>query len=397
MNRIAYTSEGVDVKVSLYDCDGRREAHAIFIPASGSDGWPAATGSDGRPAATGGIGSQAKLIAGALRSFLDFASGKGLIPVMKRAYLSDPANGAESVAEAFDDIPGTLSLVGQPPMYEGVKVALLVVMTEDAEVSPASGNAVAARHGSYCDLWMGAHSIPGADSHAATSSLLSFWQTMLEQSGMSLANDCLRTWFYVRDIDNRYSGMVRARNEFFAECGLTPATHFIASTGIEGCSPSPTAVVTLEAWASEGLTPGQVSHLTAPTHLNRTAEYGVAFERATAVKYGDRRHVIVSGTASINNKGEIVAPGDVAAQCHRMAENVEALLGEGMATPGDIAHIVMYLRDGADRSVAEAFLARRFPDVPAIVLKASVCRPGWLVEMECMAIAKDSNPGYAPY
>ena len=30
----------------------------------------------------------------------------------------------------------------------------------------------------------------------------------------------------------------------------------------------------------------------------------------------------------------------------------------------------------------------RFPNVPRMITLAPVCRPGWLVEMECMAVRK---------
>ena len=42
--------------------------------------------------------------------------------------------------------------------------------------------------------------------------------------------------FIIENIDGNYKGVVEARREFFAEHGLTPDTHFIASTGIEGAS-----------------------------------------------------------------------------------------------------------------------------------------------------------------
>jgi hypothetical protein len=34
----------------------------------------------------------------------------------------------------------------------------------------------------------------------------------------------------------------------------------------------------------------------------------------------------------------------------------------------------------------------RFPDKPYVIVHAPVCRPGWLVEMECMAIKQINNP-----
>ena len=66
------------------------------------------------------------------------------------------------------------------------------------------------------------------------------------------------------------------------------------------------------------------------------------------VRYGDRSHVLLSGTASIDNRGEIVAPEDIAGQTVRMLENVEALLAEGEASADDLAQMIVYLRDATD-------------------------------------------------
>ena len=52
------------------------------------------------------------------------------------------------------------------------------------------------------------------------------------------------------------------------------------------------------------------------------------FERGTSVEYGDRRHLFISGTASIDHRGEVVHVGDVREQTRRMWENVEKLLEE---------------------------------------------------------------------
>ena len=65
----------------------------------------------------------------------------------------------------------------------------------------------------------------------------------------------------------------------------------------------------MDTYAVDGLKSEQIHYLYAPTHLNPTYEYGVSFERGTYVDYGDRRQVFISGTASINNKGEVVCPG----------------------------------------------------------------------------------------
>ena len=50
--------------------------------------------------------------------------------------------------------------------------------------------------------------------------------------------------------------------------------------------------------------------------------------------------------------------------------------------------MTVYLRDTADRKVVSDMFARKFPDTPYIIVLAPVCRPGWLVETECLALKK---------
>ena len=71
-----------------------------------------------------------------------------------------------------------------------------------------------------------------------------------------------------------------------------------------------------------------------------------------------------------------------------MWENVSALLDAATFGWQDVGQILVYLRDSADYSVVNAMFEQRFPDIPRIIVHAPVCRPGWLVEMECMAMKK---------
>ena len=48
-------------------------------------------------------------------------------------------------------------------------------------------------------------------------------------------------------------------------------------------------------------------------------------------------------------------------------------------------------RDIADYAVVKEMFDKRFPDTPRVITLAPVCRPGWLVEMECMAVKKISD------
>jgi enamine deaminase RidA (YjgF/YER057c/UK114 family) len=153
----------------------------------------------------------------------------------------------------------------------------------------------------------------------------------------------------------------------------------------------------MDNYAISGIKPEQIHFLYAPMNLNRTSEYGVSFERGTYVDYADRRHVFISGTASINNKGQIINARDVVKQAQRVWDNVGALLSEADCTFFDVAMMIVYLRDTADYHVVRALYEERFPGKPYIIVHAPVCRPGWLVEMECMAVKKMENPAYEAF
>ena len=81
----------------------------------------------------------------------------------------------------------------------------------------------------------------------------------------------------------------------------------------------------------------------------------------------------------------------------RMWENVEALLKEAECTFDDLGHMIVYLRDIADYAVVKSMYDKRFPDTPKVFVHAPVCRPGWLIEMECMGVKALKNKEYAPF
>jgi enamine deaminase RidA (YjgF/YER057c/UK114 family) len=214
---------------------------------------------------------------------------------------------------------------------------------------------------------------------------------------MTLEANCIRTWIFVRDIDNNYSGMVKARNEVFSQEGLTPESHFIASTGIEGQAADSHNLTVIDAWAAGGLKSAQITYLKGNSHLSPTQLYGVSFERGTAIDYGDRRHIFISGTASIDHDGQILHQRNIEGQMHRVFENMEVLLAEAGATFRDLSSMIVYLRDLADRARVQDYLENRFHGIPYLVVMAPICRQGWLFEAECTAIVERHNPDFRDF
>lgn len=321
----------------------------------------------------------------------------GAKPVFKRYFLSDAYNqSGEVLSLELDYSDYALSVIQQSPL-DGTKIALWVYLQTHVETRALPSGLYEVRHGRYRHLWnASAHNL-AKNSEYQTRLLLNEYIMQLAQEGCRLADNCIRTWFFVNDVDNNYPGVVKARNQVFFTQDLTDDTHFIASTGIGGRQADPKVLSQMDNYAIDGLQPGQVSYLYAAHRLNRTSDYGVSFERGTRVDYGDRRHVFISGTASINNKGEIVHPGDVAAQTRHMWGNVEALLGEAGCTYNDVMQMIVYLRDIADYDTVRQLYDERFPHTPRVIVLAPVCRSGWLVEMECMAIRSQAARQFPAY
>ena len=308
----------------------------------------------------------------------------GTQAVFKRYFLSDAANQADDIIAADLSLCAK-SIIQQAPL-DGTKIALWVYLMSNVQTSLTKSGLYQVSHGEFRHLYnASAHNL-AANSEYQMRLLFNEYIMQLAEEGCTLSENCIRTWLFVNDIDLNYGGVVRARNQVFFTQGLTVHTHFIASTGIGGRQQDPNVLSQMDNYAIAGVRKEQIHYLYASTHLNRTSDYGVSFERGTQVNYADRRHVFISGTASINNQGEVMYPKDIVKQTHRMWENVEALLAEADCNFNDVAEMVVYLRDTADYELVRELYEERFAGKPYVIVHAPVCRPGWLIEMECMAV-----------
>ena len=310
---------------------------------------------------------------------------EGWKPVLRRVFVSDSANQNHHVVEEWRGGDVATWVVEQPPL-DGTKVAVWLWLMRDVECRRLASGLCEVRQGDCRHLFSAGEHREGADSHEQSERLIEDYAGQLLAEGLTLEANCARTWFFVQNVDCNYMGLVKARNEVFARHGLTPDTHFIASTGIGGRCADPRVTVLMDTYAVDGVGKENIGYLYAPTHLNRTTEYGVSFERGAYIDFADRRQVLISGTASIDNRGNVQYPYDIRRQVKRMTENVEVLLGEAGCGWGDVQVIIVYLRDISDRRIVELYLQKHFAHIPRILTYARVCRSGWLVEMECMAM-----------
>jgi 2-iminobutanoate/2-iminopropanoate deaminase len=132
--------------------------------------------------------------------------------------------------------------------------------------------------------------------------------------------------------------------------------------------------------------------------LNEAYHYSkkVSFVRGMRVELDNCVMLFISGTASVNEEGKSIHPGDLHAQARRAFTNIEALLESENADWHDIVRTTCYLADFRHydefNEVRNAFYEERGLDpLPASTcIEARICRPELLVEIEAIAmIPKD--------
>ena len=297
---------------------------------------------------------------------------EGRKPVFLRFFVSDAQNQAAALQAALDGWTAAsgcspaVSVVEQPPL-DGSRIT---VLAQTAAEEPAV---------LFHSLRLTEEEAAGRDSYAQSRLLFDKYLDIIRPLGLELKTHCVRTWIFVRDIDANYAGLVKARNDVFAEEGLSFDTHYIASTGIGGATEGRSAVVAIDFLTRPGLREEDKTYLKALSHLSPTHDYGVAFERG--VRLSDGR-IFISGTASIDARGHVLHDGDVLAQTDRLLENTSELPREGGSTLAAVPYFIIYLRDISDYAVVDAYMQERFPGVPRVLLEARVCRPAWRIEME---------------
>jgi 2-iminobutanoate/2-iminopropanoate deaminase len=135
--------------------------------------------------------------------------------------------------------------------------------------------------------------------------------------------------------------------------------------------------------------------ITAPDVLNEAYDYSKpsSFSRGLRVELADASMLLLSGTASVDEQGYTVHPGDFEAQCLRTFRNLTRLLVAEGASWHDIVRTTCYLRDierDYDRfnEMRTMFMTTLGLDpLPASTgIQARLCRSDLLIEIEAIAI-----------
>jgi enamine deaminase RidA (YjgF/YER057c/UK114 family) len=205
---------------------------------------------------------------------------------------------------------------------------------------------------------------------------------LLDEHGIEFPK-VLRTWCYLDNIDRDYDEFNLSRNVFFKEHSVE---RLPASTGIRsGLYPTGT-LCGMDLYALLNPEQAEVEVMHTPT-LNEAADYGSSFSRGMKLGLPDKTVLFISGTASVDEKGDTVHINDVRRQIERMLLNIQELLKPHNATFADVTQVITYLkwRDSLDLFL-KIWDEWGLGGLPNTFVEAGVCRPNLLCEMEAIAI-----------
>jgi enamine deaminase RidA (YjgF/YER057c/UK114 family) len=108
---------------------------------------------------------------------------------------------------------------------------------------------------------------------------------------------------------------------------------------------------------------------------------------------GRGRLVVVSGQVAQNVNGELVGPGDPAAQARQVFENLGRCLAEVGAGFDEVVKLTLFVLDVADlpavREARDAVIDTARPPASSAVQVSALFAPGYLVEVEAWALVDD--------
>jgi len=134
--------------------------------------------------------------------------------------------------------------------------------------------------------------------------------------------------------------------------------------------------------------------ISAPEALNEAYDYATpsSFTRGLRVEMHGATMLLLSGTASVDENGNTLYPGDFPAQCLRTLRNVTRLLVAEKASWHDVVRTSCFLRDierdyDSFNEIRTMFMnAIGLDPLPASTgIQAHLCRTELLVEIEAIA------------
>ncbi len=284
----------------------------------------------------------------------------------------------------FSDLPASLLLAKS--CQQGIVATIFLHAISGTEIFSVSKGGQKPQY-IYEDRWLRLYNItnllPVESNAPLTKQIEQVFQSIEEalQSADMSFNHLIRTWFYIENIIPSYPAFNEVRTNFFIKHkifdGLVPA-----STGIGAKNYSKAGlyanIFAISAKSSE------VNILSVPSPMQCAAlDYSSSFSRAVEISTPVYRKLIISGTASIDEKGLTIFRDSVKSQIARTMEVVKEILSSRGMDWSDVIRSIVYFKHARDCKYFYSYLAEEsINEFPCIILEADICRDNLLFEIE---------------
>lgn len=222
---------------------------------------------------------------------------------------------------------------------------------------------------------------------------------VLKQYGFEF-NNVIRTWIYLHDILDQYNEFNKARNTKFKEFKMLPSEindkqyeniYMPASTGIDGNNPFGAAGI-MDVLAIKKCDHFELSIRNISGAKQKSAyRYGAAFSRAMVIDDQRSKYVYLSGTASINDKGETVYIDDIKRQIEMTGSVIETLsYSEGLSIR-DVCEATVFLKKAEYFADYKEYCQKNKLQLPCIITVANVCRDDLLFEIDATIMGDNTR------
>lgn len=209
-------------------------------------------------------------------------------------------------------------------------------------------------------------------------------EAALGAAGMVMT-DLVRTWFFLDDILAWYDEFNELRRDLYRRKRMIKKL-VPASTGVGARNPAGAAMLA-DAWALRPLNGSMLARELASPLQCPAPNYGSCFSRALELTTLEHRHLLISGTASIEPGGRSIHNGDIEKQIGRTMEVIQGLLRSNGMSFLDVTRATAYFKHPRHAPIFEAWCARHCTSfLPTIATRAVVCRDELLFELEVDAL-----------
>jgi reactive intermediate/imine deaminase len=110
------------------------------------------------------------------------------------------------------------------------------------------------------------------------------------------------------------------------------------------------------------------------------------------VEVRNGRTVYVSGQVAINQNGELVGQGDLAAQTRQVFENIKVGLGDSKVSFDDVVKLTFFLTDISQmqvvRDIRDMYVNTKNPPASSAVEVSKLVNDHFLIEIEAIALGE---------